>query len=62
MAITGGKAAIETVDVKSYLALMPSLAQQRIVVSLLGAIAGLKSFLEASSVSSPRARACQRAK
>ena len=53
VAITGGKAAMETVDVKSYLALMPSLAQQRIVVSLLGAIAGSKSFLEAKFGLSP---------
>jgi hypothetical protein len=44
---------METVDVKSYLALMPSLAQQRIVVSLLGAIAGSKSFLEAKFGLSP---------
>jgi hypothetical protein len=56
VAITGGKAAMETVDVKSYLALMPSLAQQRIVVSLLGAIAGSKSFLEVKFGLSPTRR------
>jgi len=53
VAIEGGKAAMETVDVKSYLALMPSLAQRRIVVSLLGAIAKSKSFLEVNFGLSP---------
>lgn len=46
-AIVGGKAAIEAVDVQSFLALLPGLAQKRVLVSILAQIAGSKSFLQA---------------
>lgn len=53
VATVGGKAAIEAVDVRSYLELVPSRAQQRILVSLLAEIAGSKSFLQVNFGLSP---------
>jgi len=44
--LVAGKAAIASIDVNSYLALLPSQAQQRIIVSLISDIAQSQTFLQ----------------
>ena len=45
---SGAKAAVAAVDVRSYLSLIPSRAQKRIIVSMLSEIAQSKTFLSGS--------------